>query len=72
MLQHWAGELNEKVADEAKLEVLIYHGGNRTKDPDELAKYDVVLTTYSIVAREVPVKPFHDDDDDPEFGNKRN
>ncbi|CAI9278822.1 unnamed protein product [Lactuca saligna] len=73
VLHQWARELDEKVAVEAKLEVLIYHGLNRTHDPDELAKYDVVLTfnTYSIVAREVPAKPFHDDDDDddddPEF-----
>ncbi|KAK3004469.1 hypothetical protein RJ639_018470 [Escallonia herrerae] len=54
VLRQWARELEEKVADEAKLSVLVYHGGNRTKDPVELASHDVVLTTYSIVTNEVP------------------
>ncbi|CAH1434556.1 unnamed protein product [Lactuca virosa] len=71
VVRQWAHELDEKVADEAKLEVLIYHGLNRTHDPDELAKYDVVLTTYSIVAKEVPTKAFDEDDDDDEFANKK-
>ncbi|KAF9623988.1 hypothetical protein IFM89_007686 [Coptis chinensis] len=44
--------------------VLVYHGSTRTKDPVELAKYDVVLTTYAIVANEVPKQPLADDDDD--------
>ncbi|KAF5196853.1 Helicase-like transcription factor chr28 [Thalictrum thalictroides] len=64
VLRQWARELNDKVSDSAKLAVLIYHGGTRTKDPVELAKYDVVLTTYSIVANEVPKQPLVDDDDE--------
>ncbi|XP_050270956.1 helicase-like transcription factor CHR28 isoform X1 [Quercus robur] len=63
VLRQWARELDEKVADEAKLSVLIYHGGNRTKDPVELAKYDVVLTTYAIVTNEVPKQPLVDEED---------
>lgn len=34
------------------LKYYIYHGGNRTSDLDELAKYDIVITTYSIVSSE--------------------
>ncbi|GFS39682.1 SNF2 domain-containing protein [Actinidia rufa] len=49
---------------EAKFSVLVYHGGNRTRDPLELAKYDVVLTTYAIVTNEVPKQPLVDEDDD--------
>ncbi|XP_059453331.1 helicase-like transcription factor CHR28 isoform X2 [Corylus avellana] len=63
VLRQWARELDEKVTDEAKLSVLIYHGGGRTKDPVELAKYDVVLTTYSIVTNEVPKQPLVEEDD---------
>ncbi|XP_010528780.1 PREDICTED: helicase-like transcription factor CHR28 [Tarenaya hassleriana] len=63
VLRQWARELDEKVADESKLSVLIYHGGNRTKDPVELAQYDVVLTTYSIVTNEVPKQPLVDEDE---------
>nr|XP_043612556.1 helicase-like transcription factor CHR28 [Erigeron canadensis] len=71
VLRQWARELDEKVTDEAKLEVLVYHGGNRTKDPAELASYDVVLTTYAIVAKEVPTKVFDEqDEDDQKFGDK--
>lgn len=63
VLRQWARELDEKVADEAKLAVLVYHGGNRTRLPDELAKYDVVVTTYAIVTLEVPKQPLVDEDD---------
>ncbi|PIA35393.1 hypothetical protein AQUCO_03500045v1 [Aquilegia coerulea] len=45
VLRQWARELDDKVTDSAKLSILIYHGGTRTKDPFELAKHDVVLTT---------------------------
>jgi SNF2 family DNA or RNA helicase len=62
VLRQWARELDEKVGDE-KLSVLIFHGGSRTKDPVELAKYDVVLTTYSLVTNEVPKQPLIDDED---------
>lgn len=64
VVRQWARELDEKVADKAKLSVLIYHGGNRTKDPVCLAKYAVVLTTYAIVTNEVPKKPLVEEDDD--------
>ncbi|GKV45870.1 hypothetical protein SLEP1_g52903 [Rubroshorea leprosula] len=66
VLRQWAEELQNKVTSEANLSVLVYHGGNRTKDPSQLAKYDVVLTTYSIVSMEVPKQPSVDEDDDEE------
>ncbi|XP_042475511.1 helicase-like transcription factor CHR28 [Macadamia integrifolia] len=68
VLRQWARELTDKVAESAKLKVLVYHGGARTKDPSELAKYDVVLTTYCIVTNEVPKQPIVDEDD----GDQRN
>ncbi|WCJ26979.1 SNF2 domain-containing protein / helicase domain-containing protein / zinc finger protein-related [Euphorbia peplus] len=64
VLRQWADELNKKVTREANLSVLVYHGSNRTKDPCELAKYDVVLTTYSIVSMEVPKQPLVGEDDE--------
>ncbi|XP_031488009.1 helicase-like transcription factor CHR28 isoform X2 [Nymphaea colorata] len=64
VLRQWAEELQNKVSAKAKLSVLVYHGSNRTRDPDELAKYDVVLTTYSIVSMEVPKQPLVDQDDE--------
>ncbi|KAK9115496.1 hypothetical protein Sjap_014443 [Stephania japonica] len=77
VLRQWARELEEKVTDGAKLSVLVYHGGARTKDPVELAKYDVVLTTYSIVCNEVPKQAINvgdndDDEDDDDAEDLRN
>lgn len=54
VLKQWASELSTKVTESAKLSVLVYHGASRTRDPTDLAAYDVVVTTYAIVAREVP------------------
>ncbi|KAK9051732.1 hypothetical protein SSX86_028360 [Deinandra increscens subsp. villosa] len=83
VLRQWNDELHNKVSSKARLSVLIYHGPNRTKDPCELAKYDVVLTTYAIVSMEVPKQPLVNEDDDetkrrnefhpvgPSPGNKR-
>ncbi|PIA25059.1 hypothetical protein AQUCO_12900001v1 [Aquilegia coerulea] len=62
VLRQWADELQNKVSKETNLSVLVYHGSNRTKDPFELAKYDVVITTYYIVSMEVPKQPLVDKD----------
>lgn len=64
VLRQWAEELQNKVTSKANLTFLVYHGSNRTKDPNELAKFDVVLTTYAIVSMEVPKQPHVDKDDD--------
>ncbi|KAK4421240.1 Helicase-like transcription factor CHR28 [Sesamum alatum] len=64
VLRQWSEELHNKVTSEADLSVLVYHGSNRTKDPLELAKYDVVVTTYAIVSMEVPKQPVVDENDD--------
>ncbi|KAL2931938.1 Helicase-like transcription factor CHR28 [Bienertia sinuspersici] len=57
VIRQWDAELHSKVSSEANLSVYVYHGNSRTKDPYELAKHDVVLTTYSIVSMEVPRQP---------------
>ncbi|XP_020598613.1 helicase-like transcription factor CHR28 isoform X2 [Phalaenopsis equestris] len=63
VLRQWADELQNKITSKANLSFLVYHGTNRTKSPYELAKFDVVLTTYAIVSMEVPKKPLLDKDD---------
>ncbi|CAA7034478.1 unnamed protein product [Microthlaspi erraticum] len=52
--KQWAKEIHDKVSPKHKLSVLVYHGANRTRDPLELAKYDVFVTTYALVTNEVP------------------
>lgn len=64
VLRQWSEELQNKVTKKANLSFLVYHGSNRTKNPSELAKFDVVLTTYAIVSMEVPKQPLVDEDDD--------
>ncbi|XWS63266.1 hypothetical protein CRYUN_Cryun06bG0080400 [Craigia yunnanensis] len=71
VLRQWARELDDKVAEESKLSVLIYHGGSRTKNPSELAKYDVVLTTYAIITNEVPKQAIADDDESDEKNGEK-
>jgi SNF2 family DNA or RNA helicase len=63
ILKQWASEISAKATESSKLSVLVYHGGSRTKDPTELAKYDVVITTYTIVCHEVPKQDSDDDMD---------
>ncbi|KAI3868312.1 hypothetical protein MKX03_000223 [Papaver bracteatum] len=70
ILCQWAQELDDKVADGAKLSVLVYHGSNRTKDHVKLAKYDVVLTTYAVVANAFPKQD--EEIDDEVDGKKKN
>lgn len=64
LIRQWAEEFRSKVTTKANISVLIYHGSNRTKDPYELAKHDVVITTYSIVSMEVPKQALNDKDED--------
>lgn len=64
VLRQWARELDDKVSSSAKLSVLIYYGSSRKKEPVELAKYDVVLTTYTIITNEVPKQPLADENGD--------
>lgn len=63
VLRQWAEELQNKITSMANLSFLVYYGSNRTKDPYELAKFDVVLTTYAIVSMEVPKQPLGTKDD---------
>lgn len=46
----------EQIAAHVKpgsLKYYIFHGGNRCQDINELAKYDIIITTYNIVSSEI-------------------
>lgn len=47
-LMQWKHEI-ESHTHEGKLKVLLYHGAKRSNDPEELMKYDVILTSYSVL-----------------------
>ncbi|XP_059198691.1 transcription termination factor 2 [Centropristis striata] len=55
LIHHWEREIGRHVKT-GKLTVYLYHGPNREKSAKVLADYDVVVTTYSLVSKEIPVQ----------------
>ncbi|XP_023557555.1 transcription termination factor 2 isoform X2 [Octodon degus] len=55
LIHHWKNEVEKRV-DSNKLRVYLYHGPNRNPHAKVLSTYDVVITTYSLVAKEIPTK----------------
>uniref|UniRef100_A0A8C5U7F9 Transcription termination factor 2 n=1 Tax=Malurus cyaneus samueli TaxID=2593467 RepID=A0A8C5U7F9_9PASS len=55
LIHHWKKEIERRVAF-GKLRVYLYHGPNRDKHAEVLSGYDVVVTTYSLLSKEVPTK----------------
>lgn len=52
LIKQWEAEINTKVTKSHALKVLVHHGPNRTKSADKLKQYDVVITTYQVLASE--------------------
>jgi SNF2 family DNA or RNA helicase len=50
----WKLEIESRTRQDVNPSVYVYHGSTRTRDPDELAKYDVIITTYHIISKEYP------------------
>ncbi|NXC46282.1 TTF2 factor, partial [Penelope pileata] len=53
LIHHWKKEIDRHVG-RGKLRVYLYHGPNRDKHAEVLSEYDVVVTTYSLISKEVP------------------
>jgi SNF2 family DNA or RNA helicase len=52
LIKQWESEINTKVTKSHAFKVLVHHGPNRTKSPEKLKQYDVVITTYQVLASE--------------------
>ncbi|KAL7951649.1 SNF2 family N-terminal domain-containing protein [Trichoderma barbatum] len=52
LIRQWEAEINERVDKTHGLKVLVHHGPQRTKRPEDLRLYDVVITTYQILVSE--------------------
>lgn len=50
LMGQWADELADKT--KGRLKVLLHHGNRRSKDPADLAGYDIVLVTYQTLGQE--------------------
>lgn len=54
ILRQWLGELQDRIDVLYRPKILIYHGAKRVRDPYELIKYDVVITSYGMLVQEFP------------------
>ncbi|KAG8629126.1 hypothetical protein KVT40_002991 [Elsinoe batatas] len=61
LIKQWEAEIKTRVSPSHALRVLVHHGSNRTKSHLELKKYDVVITTYQIIASEHAGSSDHDE-----------
>ncbi|KAI4142419.1 MAG: hypothetical protein L6R39_004946 [Caloplaca ligustica] len=52
LIKQWEAEIKSRVSESHKLRVCVHHGPQRTKRPEDLRKYDVVITTYQILVSE--------------------
>jgi SNF2 family DNA or RNA helicase len=52
LIKQWEAEISSKVTKSHALKVLVHHGPNRTKSAEKLKQYDVVITTYQVLASE--------------------
>ncbi|KAM5165125.1 helicase-like transcription factor [Mantella aurantiaca] len=52
VLSNWIDQFEQHVKADAKLNIYIYYGPERNKNPDFLSKQDVVLTTYNVVTHD--------------------
>ncbi|XP_045059717.2 transcription termination factor 2 isoform X2 [Desmodus rotundus] len=55
LIHHWKKEVEKRVSNN-KLRVCLYHGPNRDQRAKVLSTYDIVITTYSLLAKEIPTK----------------
>ncbi|XP_060090592.1 transcription termination factor 2 isoform X2 [Heteronotia binoei] len=53
LIHHWKKEV-ERHVNNGNLRVCLYHGPNRNKNATVLSGYDIVITTYSILGKEIP------------------
>ncbi|WEW57280.1 DEAD-like helicase superfamily protein [Emydomyces testavorans] len=52
---NWVNQIKEHL-QEGSISYYVFHGPSRTEDPTELAKYDLVITTYSTVLSDLSRK----------------
>ena len=52
LIRQWEKELKDKVTSSRQLRVCVHHGPQRTKRPDDLTRYNVVITTYQVLVSE--------------------
>ncbi|XP_034510060.1 transcription termination factor 2 isoform X3 [Ailuropoda melanoleuca] len=55
LIHHWKNEVMKRVSNNT-LRVCLYHGPNRDQRAKVLSSYDIVITTYNLLAKEIPTQ----------------
>ncbi|KAJ1959601.1 transcription termination factor, RNA polymerase II, partial [Dispira parvispora] len=66
LLYQWKRELELK-ASPGRFKIYVYHGSSRERRPEVLSQYDVVITTYHLIASESAKSEPHPTDPGPLF-----
>ncbi|KAM8953532.1 helicase-like transcription factor [Pelodytes ibericus] len=52
VLSNWIDQFEQHLKPEVHLNIYVYYGPERSKDPDVLSKQDVILTTYTVATHD--------------------
>ncbi|RMD39632.1 hypothetical protein DV735_g5493, partial [Chaetothyriales sp. CBS 134920] len=52
LIKQWEAEIKDRVSSSHALKVCVHHGPKRSKNPKDLKKFDVVITTYQTLSSE--------------------
>ncbi|XP_045334758.1 transcription termination factor 2 isoform X3 [Leopardus geoffroyi] len=55
LIHHWKNEVMKRVGSNT-LRVCLYHGPNREQRAKVLSTYDIVITTYNLLTKEIPTQ----------------
>ncbi|XP_010003057.1 PREDICTED: helicase-like transcription factor [Chaetura pelagica] len=62
VLSNWADQFEQHIHQDFRVNIHVYYGSDRCKDPSVLSEQDVVLTTYNILATDYGIRgdsPLH-------------
>ncbi|XP_074009956.1 helicase-like transcription factor [Numenius arquata] len=62
VLSNWIDQFEQHIHQDFHVNIYVYYGSDRSKDPSVLAEQDIVLTTYNILATDYGVRgdsPLH-------------
>ncbi|NXN74375.1 HLTF factor, partial [Himantopus himantopus] len=62
VLSNWIDQLEQHIHQDFHVNIYVYYGSDRSKDPSVLSEQDIVLTTYNILATDYGIRgdsPLH-------------
>jgi SNF2 family DNA or RNA helicase len=64
VITNWEEQIKEHFHPSHPLKYYTYHGPNRMRDVNQLATYDVIITTYNVISQEYGIYTIGNEDDD--------